>query len=954
MYYFHSFSFDSIDSDEEDDESHHEEEQGKPSPRRSTRRSRPRRSDNDTKNNESSDIDDDDDDDDDDSRDGSDEDGSSSSGSSSSDSSSSGSSTSSSKSSDEDADNKKGGIVDNGDTERWDPNTEEAESFLDIFRLNHREANSNTAFLNAALEYVDSVDIRFVHLCLNELGAARKAPAPTARNNLKIWIKADNLERPLVTKSMAELKKVAIQRLGEDHKVRGQTIGAYRANLVKALREAMGETSAEGSLEHRLMVEMLRSSFLKPLKKKGGEEGTSKYTLAGQRAERPILKELFSRLESRNDDGYTRALYQPGLVRKHEENATRTSADGVIVTVHESHGRRVDPVEVKSRVSKNSFHRMIRRLKSVEDDGESDSGPVWGAQHFAVDKEHMYYTSIDLDQSGRPSVHPNLHKLVPDSKELIQCIHHAYVYGCKNESASCYLAFGDKRSLLGSILIEFSPRVMEAYGKILKYSYDKTFSWAYQSGNDNVLPEVPELVQEAFKNEKLKDLKMTDEAFLTFFGLWWRVNVPLEDGTDAVYFPIPKTARMVPIVVAIWNAMKGGVDAATQNLERCQEKVGVRSENNTVCARILLYHALVFHRIYQAISATKEIDDYPTIHHFRNTASHRSTFADSVERLQDVIIRAANQDQHVGTPTSMPNPTGIYAPSPGPAGAAKSRSKKKKRKAASTETALEMPPGRTSIGVTPGKGSSLDELPKEFVDRCTSCLGIFYGKRVKSPDDEEEEDVSSDSSDDEDNTDGKKKTKKAKDNRLRSPCHLCRALTDYVCNGCGRTLCFKPPQKKNLDKVLSKRNNGKKKASGSGGGNKGKSKAKNNGQGSGKKKGKKKGKSTKKKPNPEMVQPRIKSAYPSKYRVDVPMTVNGRIKIDKTTKEPVFETYHGEYTCYHIAHKEAWKKHLYEKEQSVIQQRAAYQEQEEERTQTPAAKAMVTVSRKKNKRSSFD
>lgn len=38
----------------------------------------------------------------------------------------------------------------------------------------------------------------------------------------------------------------------------------------------------------------------------------------------------------------------------------------------------------------------------------------------------------------------------------------------------------------------------------------------------------------------------------------------------------------------------------------------------------------------------------------------------------------------------------------------------------------------------------------------------------------------------------------------------------------------------------------------------------------------------------------------------------------------MIELEYGEYTCFHIAHHEAWKRHLHEKQQDVIEQLARY------------------------------
>ena len=55
------------------------------------------------------------------------------------------------------------------------------------------------------------------------------------------------------------------------------------------------------------------------------------------------------------------SLYQPGLVQKRGRPYIRDSSDGVIL-VKDRNDKRADPVEVKARVSANTFHRTVNRF----------------------------------------------------------------------------------------------------------------------------------------------------------------------------------------------------------------------------------------------------------------------------------------------------------------------------------------------------------------------------------------------------------------------------------------------------------------------------------------------------------------------------------------------------------------------------------------------------------------
>ena len=124
------------------------------------------------------------------------------------------------------------------------------------------------------------------------------------------------------------MKAYAIEKLGDDVKIsESGGVDAYRNAVLKLLIDKEEGIFEPETPELKRMIAMLRRSFMKPLKK-GVEEGTSKYTLAGQRAEEPLLRAFFkSNAKSLN----LRAIYQPGLVENYNNHCERTSADAVVI-----------------------------------------------------------------------------------------------------------------------------------------------------------------------------------------------------------------------------------------------------------------------------------------------------------------------------------------------------------------------------------------------------------------------------------------------------------------------------------------------------------------------------------------------------------------------------------------------------------------------------------------------
>ena len=89
-----------------------------------------------------------------------------------------------------------------------------------------------------------------------------------------------------------------------------------------------------------------------------------------------------------------------------------------------------------------------------------------------------------------------------------------------------------------------------------------------------------------------------------------------------MYFPVPGLAMIVSWLVAVWNTIRGGGDTLPRMSNIYQERIGICSENLVACDRVLVNLGLVFHRCNQ-VSTSKDPDDYSTLYHCRNAASHR-------------------------------------------------------------------------------------------------------------------------------------------------------------------------------------------------------------------------------------------------------------------------------------------------------------------------------------------
>ena len=343
---------------------------------------------------------------------------------------------------------------------------------------------------------------------------------------------------------------------------------------------------------------------MKPLRP-GNEEGKSKYTLLGQRLEKPALQTFWDYLKDNNvTEGNTeyQTLFSPGLVQKTKKPYVRDSSDGVLLQKVNGVKEAV-PVEIKARVTPNTFHRTIARFNRKH--GSSDM-PGLGEDA----SQAKYYTINDDDEI--------LLALIPEHHDLLQILNHAYTYGTN----SCYYVICSHAALLYVLKVNFSDDLLDAYKDVTDWFYTETLTPFYAKNFE--VPEMPEKFKQALKDKRFAHLKMTEHTFQSYVGLWRVVNI---HHTKAIKFPLPPIARGVPATVAKWNTIKGGGDTLTKMADFCQERISVCSDVLIACSRFLLNAGLVFHRSNKMCSE-KDPEDYPTLYHICNTNNKRFSSKD--------------------------------------------------------------------------------------------------------------------------------------------------------------------------------------------------------------------------------------------------------------------------------------------------------------------------------------
>ena len=121
--------------------------------------------------------------------------------------------------------------------------------------------------------------------------------------------------------------------------------------------------------------------------------------------------------------------------------------------------------------------------------------------------------------------------------------------------------------------------------------------------------------------------------------------------------PFPSFKRFIPGIYAYWNSVKGGSDTTTKLMDDCVLRVPRNHLNSETAAiaRLIMLLLATFHRLLQVINANPE-NDYPSLAHYRNAASHRTSFHFSILQCHLAFKNALEQHQNPAPPNNALQP----------------------------------------------------------------------------------------------------------------------------------------------------------------------------------------------------------------------------------------------------------------------------------------------------------
>jgi hypothetical protein len=319
----------------------------------------------------------------------------------------------------------------------------------------------------------------------------------------------------------------------------------------------------------------------------------NKYCKRGHHLEPKLAQEL----QKSSDEGETpfklHAIYSLGMVRCRDKPYIKDSIDFLAIADIDGEVK-VIGLEMKARVASSTDQQ--ERLSSEFSQSQNSETNV------------LTYFVMDWN-SG------NLGQYITCAHEAVQILHHAYTFDLEYVA----LIVGDNNGdIIRGVFVKFDSDIKLAYGNVMTPLYNFCLKWAYDNTESK-----PELL-----NQVLNTMAVTRSEFDQMFALWHFLS-------NKMTLPIPPVSRIIPLVLAVWNAMKGGSDTITKLLDSISLVIPIESPCTIVDARLFLLFGVAAFRLEQIVSSKASIiNNYGgTLWQYRNAASHRFSYKSFMKAL---------------------------------------------------------------------------------------------------------------------------------------------------------------------------------------------------------------------------------------------------------------------------------------------------------------------------------
>lgn len=322
------------------------------------------------------------------------------------------------------------------------------------------------------------------------------------RKLLTKWVDAPPSHRPFVHLTIVQMKQklqqinpLAKPKAGRENLL-DQLSKEAKAKVERERRAETGEATYQDNEVDPVLVQVLRASFMRPLKGDAKE-----YCRKGHLMESVFMEQIVEHSrEGLTGNVKILAAHSSPLVERSDRPFFVDSADGeLLVSVKENEEdtdenavKQIIPVEFRSSLATGTFLSERNQMEAnlgaeVLDDGE------------------LVYIHLRADD-------PDFFKWVPRASENYQLLHHVVIRGCNRG----LIAVGNDRKVMFGIFVEYTQEMCNAYLAVLDDLYDRALSWAY--GPPEEVPK--DNIEAALNSEMLAKSKITLHSFLTSFFTW--------------------------------------------------------------------------------------------------------------------------------------------------------------------------------------------------------------------------------------------------------------------------------------------------------------------------------------------------------------------------------------------------------------------------------------------------
>jgi len=209
-------------------------------------------------------------------------------------------------------------------------------------------------------------------------------------------------------------------------------------------------------------------------------------------------------------------------------------------------------------------------------------------------------------------------RFIPKNHELIQILHHAFVY---NLSLMLLLIGDSKGTIIRGVWVSFDSTIFEVYKGLLQKCYVESLQWAYEEDEDNEENSLGE-VRSALPSF------IDFDSFQDYFNLW---RCAIRKSSDYL-LPIPPTDYIIPFHFSKWNKFKGGSDTLTKLFWNSKHYVPSDSPAAYAVSRLLRLLATIIFRCEAIMTSKEDLSFYDSLLNWRNANNKRQQSFDSFLR----------------------------------------------------------------------------------------------------------------------------------------------------------------------------------------------------------------------------------------------------------------------------------------------------------------------------------